>query len=130
LTAHQVVRAKIEAVMGCIALVFSPFVLPLALVDLSAALVAALGIAAAAGSATAIQLCFRLLDDDLDQLNDIDIPCGLEDALIVPLGIRIFDDAAQPVMLAKKQGVERGRVDGRVRAFAAKCEQRRLPSRR
>jgi hypothetical protein len=49
LTAHQVVRAKIEAVMGCIALVFSPFVLPLALVDLSAALVAALGIAAAAG---------------------------------------------------------------------------------
>jgi ABC-2 type transport system permease protein len=59
LTAHQVVRAKIEAVMGCIALVFSPFVLPLALVDLSAALVAALGIAAAAGSATAIQLCFR-----------------------------------------------------------------------
>ncbi len=32
LTAHQVVRAKIEAVMGCIALVFSPFMLPLALV--------------------------------------------------------------------------------------------------
>jgi ABC-2 type transport system permease protein len=59
LTAHQVVRAKIEAVMGCIALVFSPFMLPLALVDLSAAVVAALGIAAAAGSATAIQLCFR-----------------------------------------------------------------------
>ena len=59
LTAHQVVRAKIEAVMGCIALVFSPFVLPLALVDFSAALVAALGIAAAAASATAIQLCFR-----------------------------------------------------------------------
>jgi ABC-2 type transport system permease protein len=59
LTAHQVVRAKIEAVMGCIGLVFSPFVLVLALVDLSAAAVAALGIAAAAGSATAIQLCFR-----------------------------------------------------------------------
>jgi ABC-2 type transport system permease protein len=59
LTAHQVVRAKIEAVMGCMALVFSPFMLPLALVDLSAALVAALGIAAAAGSATAIQLSFR-----------------------------------------------------------------------
>jgi len=59
LTAHQVVRAKIEAVMGCIALVFSPLILPLALVDLSAAVVAALGIAAAAGSATAIQLCFR-----------------------------------------------------------------------
>jgi ABC-2 type transport system permease protein len=54
-----VVRAKIEAVMGCIALVFAPFVLPLALVDPFAAVVAALGIAAASASATAIQLCFR-----------------------------------------------------------------------
>ncbi len=59
LTARQVVRAKIEAVMGCIALVFAPFLLPLALVDPSAAVVAGLGIAAAAASATAIQLSFR-----------------------------------------------------------------------
>jgi ABC-2 type transport system permease protein len=59
LTARQIVRAKIEAVMGCIALVFAPFMLPLALIDASAAIVAALGIAAAAASATAIQLCFR-----------------------------------------------------------------------
>jgi ABC-2 type transport system permease protein len=54
-----VVRAKIEAVMGCIALVFAPFMLPLSLVDPLAAIVAALGIAAAATSATAFQLCFR-----------------------------------------------------------------------
>jgi ABC-2 type transport system permease protein len=59
LTPRQVVRAKIEAVMGCIALVFAPFVLPLALVDPFAAIVAGLGIAAASASATAIQLCFR-----------------------------------------------------------------------
>lgn len=59
LAARQVLRAKIEAVMGCIALVFAPFLLPLALVDASAAFVAALGIAAAAASATAVQLSFR-----------------------------------------------------------------------
>jgi ABC-2 type transport system permease protein len=59
LTARQVVRAKIEAVMGCIALVFAPVMLPLALVDPLAAIVASLGVAAAATSATAIQLCFR-----------------------------------------------------------------------
>jgi ABC-2 type transport system permease protein len=59
LTPRQVVRAKIEAVTGCIVLVFAPLVLPLALIDGVAAVVAALGIAAAAASATAIQLCFR-----------------------------------------------------------------------
>jgi ABC-2 type transport system permease protein len=59
LTARQIVRAKIEAVMGCIALVFAPFMLPLALVDPWAAIVATLGVAVAAASATAIQLCFR-----------------------------------------------------------------------
>ena len=54
------IRAKVEAVMGAIALVFAPFVLPLAF-DRAAlvALVAAAGIAAAAPSATAIQLWFR-----------------------------------------------------------------------
>jgi ABC-2 type transport system permease protein len=59
LTPRHIVRAKIEAVMGCIALVFAPFVVPLALIDGAAAIVAALGITAAAASATAIQLCFR-----------------------------------------------------------------------
>jgi ABC-2 type transport system permease protein len=59
LTVRQILRAKIEAVMGCIALVFAPFVLPLALVDAAAAMVAGCGIAAAAASATAIQLFFR-----------------------------------------------------------------------
>jgi ABC-2 type transport system permease protein len=59
LTAGQIMRAKIEAVMGCIALVFAPFLLPLAMVDAAAAIVAGFGIAAAAASATAIQLLFR-----------------------------------------------------------------------
>jgi ABC-2 type transport system permease protein len=59
LTALQVTRAKIEAVIGCIALVFAPFLLALALLDAYAAIVAAFGIAAAAAAATAIQLYFR-----------------------------------------------------------------------
>ena len=54
-----IMRAKIEAVMAAIALVFAPFVLALALVAPTFALTAALGIAVAAGSATAIQLWFR-----------------------------------------------------------------------
>jgi ABC-2 type transport system permease protein len=54
LTVRQIVRAKIEAVMGCIALVFAPFMLPLALVDPFAAVVAGFGIAAAAASLTSI----------------------------------------------------------------------------
>jgi ABC-2 type transport system permease protein len=59
LTPRQVTRAKIEAVIGCVALVFGPFLLALALLDAYAAIVATLGIAAAAASATAIQLYFR-----------------------------------------------------------------------
>jgi ABC-2 type transport system permease protein len=54
-----IMRAKIEAVMSGIALVFAPFVLLLALVSPYSALIAALGIAIAAASATAIQLWFR-----------------------------------------------------------------------
>jgi ABC-2 type transport system permease protein len=54
-----VLRAKIEAVMGAIALVFVPFLLPLALVAPYFALTAAIGIMVAAASATAIQLWFR-----------------------------------------------------------------------
>jgi ABC-2 type transport system permease protein len=59
LTVRQVTRAKIEAVIGCIALVFAPFLLALALLDAYAAIVAALGIGAAAAAATSIQLYFR-----------------------------------------------------------------------
>jgi ABC-2 type transport system permease protein len=59
LTGGDILRAKVAAVMGSILLVFAPFVLALALVAPLFALVAAIGIAIAAGSATEIQLCFR-----------------------------------------------------------------------
>ena len=57
--ARDLLRAKIEAVMGGIAVVFAPFAFALALISPFDALVAALCIAAAAASATAIQLWFR-----------------------------------------------------------------------
>ena len=59
LTARRVLRAKIEAVMGAIVVVFAPFVGAIALSSPYAATVAALGVVIAAGAATAIQLCFR-----------------------------------------------------------------------
>jgi ABC-2 type transport system permease protein len=52
-------RAKVEAVMQCLALVFAPFVLGLLLVSPRLAAIAAAGIAASGMSATAIQLWFR-----------------------------------------------------------------------
>ena len=55
----RALRAKIEAVIGIIALVFAPIVAVLACESLSGALVAALGILAAAAAATLIQICFR-----------------------------------------------------------------------
>jgi ABC-2 type transport system permease protein len=55
----QVLRAKIEAVMGGIALVFAPFALALVLASPFIAAVAGAGVALAAASATAIQLWFR-----------------------------------------------------------------------
>jgi len=58
-SARDLLRAKIEAVMGGIAVVFVPFALALALISPFDALVAALCVAAAAASATAIQLWFR-----------------------------------------------------------------------
>jgi len=58
-SAHQVTRAKIEAVMAGIAIVFGPFVAALAIASMFDAVVAAVGIAAAAGSASAVQLWFR-----------------------------------------------------------------------
>jgi ABC-2 type transport system permease protein len=55
----RMLRAKVEAVLGGIAVVFAPFVVALALFAPFPALVAAGGIAIAAGSATAIQFWFR-----------------------------------------------------------------------
>jgi ABC-2 type transport system permease protein len=57
--ARFVLRAKIEAVLGVIALVFTPLVVVLAFVSPWHALVTAAGIVVAAGAATSIQLWFR-----------------------------------------------------------------------
>jgi ABC-2 type transport system permease protein len=57
--ARQILRAKIEAVMGAVAIVFAPFLLALALAAPMSALIAALGIAIAGAAATTIQLWFR-----------------------------------------------------------------------
>jgi ABC-2 type transport system permease protein len=59
LSAARVLRAKTEAVLGRIAVVFTPFVVMLRATMPFAALVAFFGIAIAAGSATAIQFRFR-----------------------------------------------------------------------
>ncbi len=55
----RLLRAKIEAVLECIGVVFFPFVMGLALVSPGQALVAAFGIAAASACAATIQLWFR-----------------------------------------------------------------------
>ena len=57
--ASHIVRAKIEAVLGAIAIAFAPFIAALALLSLKHALVAALGILVAAAAATGIQFWFR-----------------------------------------------------------------------
>jgi ABC-2 type transport system permease protein len=54
-----IVRAKMEAVIGSVALVFGPFVLAMAIASPRDALVAAAGIAVSAAAATLIQLWFR-----------------------------------------------------------------------
>ncbi len=56
---RDILVAKIQSVIGAIALVLTPLLLLIALGSLTAALVTALGCALAAGSATAIQLWFR-----------------------------------------------------------------------
>ncbi len=58
-SAARVLRAKIEAVLSVIAVIFAPFVVVLAVYAPFAALVASCGIAIAAGSAIAIQFWFR-----------------------------------------------------------------------
>ena len=60
ITAHRILWAKVEAVMGAIALIFAPLVGALAFASGRAALVAGAGILIAAAAATAIQLCFRV----------------------------------------------------------------------
>jgi ABC-2 type transport system permease protein len=55
----RVIRAKIEAVLLVIGVLFAPLVLALALASPSQATITALGIAVATISATAIQLWFR-----------------------------------------------------------------------
>jgi ABC-2 type transport system permease protein len=59
-TSHRVLWAKIEAVIGMIALIFAPIVAMLMLDSAFAGIVCALGILSAAAAATVIQLCFRV----------------------------------------------------------------------
>jgi ABC-2 type transport system permease protein len=56
---RQIVRAKVEAVLGGIALAFAPFLAALAFLSVYGAIVSALGIMAAAAAATGIQFFFR-----------------------------------------------------------------------
>jgi ABC-2 type transport system permease protein len=58
-TAARVLRAKTEAVLGAVAIVFSPFILVLAALDPVSALAIAAGILMAAGSSMLIQFWFR-----------------------------------------------------------------------
>ena len=57
--ARSIVRAKIEAVLGGIAMAFAPFIAALAFLSVEHAVVATLGILAAAAAATGIQFWFR-----------------------------------------------------------------------
>jgi ABC-2 type transport system permease protein len=57
--ARQIVRAKVEAVMGGIAIVFLPFIATLAILSPFHAAVCAVGVIIASASATQIQLWFR-----------------------------------------------------------------------
>ncbi len=59
LARSRLLLAKIEAVIGCIAVVFAPFLLALLLYAPVLAIVTAAGVAAAATSASLIQLWFR-----------------------------------------------------------------------
>jgi ABC-2 type transport system permease protein len=60
IAAPRILWAKIEAVIGMIALVFAPLVAVLAFDSLFVGVFAGVGVLAAAGAATAIQLCFRV----------------------------------------------------------------------
>jgi len=55
----RILRAKVEAVMGAVIVMFVPLVIALAVVSPFSAIVATIGIGASAASATYVQLCFR-----------------------------------------------------------------------
>jgi ABC-2 type transport system permease protein len=55
----HVVRAKVEAVLGGIAIAFAPFMVALAFLSITGTVIAAIGIIAAAAAATGIQFWFR-----------------------------------------------------------------------
>jgi len=55
----HIVRAKVEAVLGGIGLAFAPFIAALAFLSLYHAIIASIGILAAAAAATGIQFWFR-----------------------------------------------------------------------
>jgi len=57
--ARQILRAKVGAVMGAVAIVFAPFLVALAFASPISALIGALGIAIAGAAAVTIQLWFR-----------------------------------------------------------------------
>jgi ABC-2 type transport system permease protein len=60
ITPRRVLLAKIEAVIGMVALIFAPIVAVLMLDVIFAGIVCGLGILSAATAATVIQLCFRV----------------------------------------------------------------------
>jgi ABC-2 type transport system permease protein len=60
IAANRILLAKIEAVIGMVALIFAPIVALLAFDAVFAAAVCGLGILSAAAAATMIQLCFRV----------------------------------------------------------------------
>jgi ABC-2 type transport system permease protein len=59
ISAQRIIRAKIEGVMGAIALIFAPLVAALAFASVRVALVAGVGMSVTVASAILIQLCFR-----------------------------------------------------------------------
>jgi len=60
IAANRILLAKIEAVIGMVALIFAPIIAFLSLDAVFAAAVCGLGILSAAAAATMIQLCFRV----------------------------------------------------------------------
>ena len=60
MTARALLWAKIEAVMGAIAVIFAPLVLALAIASPWAAGVCGAGVLIAAAAATDVQFCFRV----------------------------------------------------------------------
>lgn len=60
IVAKRILAAKVEAVIGMVALIFAPIVVFLAFDAMFAALVCGAGILSAAAAATMIQLCFRV----------------------------------------------------------------------